>query len=81
LQLGKPILVLPRRSDLGETRNDHQVATTRHFAAAGHVLAAYDEQELRVRIAELERQQPGPLLAGSASPELLSAIRGFLHGS
>ena len=79
LQLGKPILVLPRRSDLGETRNDHQVATARHFATAGHVLAAYDEQELPARVAELERQRPGPLLGGTASPELLSAIREFLH--
>ena len=79
LQLGKPILVLPRRSDLGETRNDHQVATAKHFAAAGHVLAAYDEGALVARMADLEQQRPGPLLGGSASPELLAAIRTFLR--
>ena len=27
LELGKPIIVMPRRGDLRETRNDHQLAT------------------------------------------------------
>ena len=27
LELGRPLLVLPRRASLGETRSDHQVAT------------------------------------------------------
>src|SRR5262245_45623766 len=46
LELGKPLLVFPRLSVLGETRNDHQIPTARHFADAGHVLAAFDETEL-----------------------------------
>src|SRR4051812_23579620 len=46
LQLRKPLLVLPRLSVLGETRNDHQIPTARHFADAGHILAAFDETEL-----------------------------------
>src|SRR5579859_3180811 len=31
LEAGKPILILPRRGDLKETRNDHQVATAQRF--------------------------------------------------
>ena len=31
LELGKPIIVMPRRGDLSETRNDHQIATAKHF--------------------------------------------------
>ena len=35
LELGKRIIVMPRRADLGEHRNDHQVATAKRFAAQG----------------------------------------------
>ena len=31
LELGRPILVMPRRADLRETRNDHQIATATRF--------------------------------------------------
>src|SRR5262245_2413506 len=31
LQIGKPILVMPRRAGLRETRTDHQVATAEQF--------------------------------------------------
>ena len=31
LQYSKPILVMPRRGSLGETRNDHQMATARQL--------------------------------------------------
>src|SRR5262245_61048293 len=46
LELGKSIIVMPRRGDLKETRNDHQVATARHLLAQGRVLVAFDEQQL-----------------------------------
>ena len=35
LEFGKHIIVMPRRADLGEHRNDHQVATAKRFAATG----------------------------------------------
>lgn len=78
LQLGKPLLVLPRRSSLGETRNDHQVSTARYFADAGHILAATDEHELTVRIDELEVFRPRASLNGHASLQLLDALRRFV---
>lgn len=31
LSAGKPIVVMPRRGHLGETRNDHQYATSQRF--------------------------------------------------
>lgn len=65
----KPILVMPRRSDLGETRNDHQVATARQFEALKLVEVAMDEDTLSSRLDELDR------LRASASP----SGRAFSH--
>jgi len=53
LELGKPIIVVPRRADLGEHRNDHQLATAKRFADMGLVSVAFQESELGKRIDEL----------------------------
>jgi UDP-N-acetylglucosamine transferase subunit ALG13 len=34
LEMGKPLLVMPRRAALGEHRNDHQLATAHRFAVS-----------------------------------------------
>lgn len=48
----KPILLMPRRADLGEHRNDHQLATVGKLAGRPGILVAKDESELPARIAE-----------------------------
>jgi UDP-N-acetylglucosamine transferase subunit ALG13 len=78
LQLGKPILVLPRRADLGETRNDHQFATADHFERAGYILVARSEAELGAKMDELESFRPRRRLGAVASPELMDRIRAFI---
>jgi len=80
LEIGKPILVMPRRGKLMETRNDHQVSTAVRFRELGMVSMAVDETELPACLDRLERQSVGPRIAGSASPELVATIRGFLRG-
>ncbi len=32
LELGKPLMIMPRRGNLSETRNDHQLATAKSFS-------------------------------------------------
>lgn len=47
LEYSKPIVIVPRRADLHEHRNDHQMATARKFElknCGGHV--AYNESDL-----------------------------------
>jgi UDP-N-acetylglucosamine transferase subunit ALG13 len=78
LQFGKPLLVLPRLSRLGETRNDHQVPTARHFAQAGHVLAATDETQLPALLDTIELFRPATLLKDRASDQLLARLREFV---
>ena len=78
LQLGKPLLVLPRRADLRETRNDHQLATASYFAKDGLILVADSETDVAGQMAELERFRPPTTLGDSAAPELIERVRRFL---
>jgi UDP-N-acetylglucosamine transferase subunit ALG13 len=60
LELGKPLLVMPRLRRYGELVNGHQEATARHFEKLGHVLVADDERELVDRIGVLPEFRPVP---------------------
>lgn len=81
LEAGKPILVMPRRGDLKETRNDHQVATAKQFLALGRVSVAMDETELPARLDELDRIAASEPISRHASPRLLEAVRNFIHAT
>lgn len=80
LEAGKPILVMPRRGDLMETRNDHQVATATQFRSLGHVAVAMDENELPAHLDRLGSLAAGAPISKAASPRLLSAVRAFING-
>ena len=80
LELGKPILVVPRHGDLGETRNDHQVATARRFSAEGLVRMADSPQELDRGLETLIREGAEARIAAEAQPELLARMRAFATG-
>ncbi len=78
LQFGRPLLVMPRRGDLRETRNDHQVATARRFDQMGKVAVAFDEHELPNRLDTLLCSSPADRIDAHASPDLINALRGFI---
>jgi UDP-N-acetylglucosamine transferase subunit ALG13 len=81
LECGKPIIIMPRRADLGEHRNDHQMATARHLAAQRRVSIAYDEMELFDELDDLENLRAGAVIPPSAQPQLLAALAAFVdHG-
>ena len=81
LVLSKPILALPRHASLGETRNDHQLATAEKFAERGMLVHASDEDEL-IALLERSRDWPaGPGLGSTASHRLLGAITDFVNES
>lgn len=81
LQRGKPLLVLPRLSKFGETRNDHQVPTAKHFAEAGYILAASEEGELPQRMRDLERFHPRGIISRCASAPLIKRVRACIFDS
>jgi UDP-N-acetylglucosamine transferase subunit ALG13 len=80
LELGKPIVVMPRRGALRETRNDHQVATAERFGAQGRIIVANDEQDLAEKLDHALTVPGKNPIALEATPRLISTIRGFLDG-
>jgi UDP-N-acetylglucosamine transferase subunit ALG13 len=80
LELGKPIVVMPRRGELHETRNDHQVATAERFGAQGRIIVANNEQDLpqKLDLALTLGETAG--IATQASPRLIATLRTFLQG-
>ena len=81
LEYGKPLLVMPRRGDLAETRNDHQVATAERFRELGRVHVAGDEKALAEWLDRVADLRGSDAICPSASPELLAALREFVLGA
>lgn len=79
LELGKRILVMPRRADLGEHRNDHQIATARRLSEHGRILTAMDQQELHEKLDQLQNPITSERLSSKASPNLIRTIRMFIE--
>lgn len=80
LDLCKPLLILPRRGDLQETRNDHQLATARSLASRLGVWVAWDDTDL-IRLLEhlaVMTNRPVPKTA-QADPRLLAGLREFIR--
>jgi UDP-N-acetylglucosamine transferase subunit ALG13 len=75
----KPILLMPRRFDRGEHRNDHQVATVRHLHGRSGLLIAMDESELEARIAEGLTLSSAKVELSQSAFQLRSAIAGFIE--
>lgn len=81
LELGKPIVVMPRRGKFRETRNDHQVATAERFGSHGQVIVAQDENDLAEKLDSAITVPGNNPIAMEATPRLISTIRGFLDGN
>ena len=81
LEMARPLLVMPRRAKFMETRNDHQVATAKHFTQSTHIVAAMDEIALTAAL-ELVDDLPVPQRINSfASLDLLESVRAFISGA
>ena len=78
LQMGKPILIMPRRASLRETRNDHQVATSEQFSRFDSVAVAWDEKELITKLESIDNMHGSQTIGTTASSELVAAIREFI---
>ena len=80
-EAGKPIVIMPRRADLGEHRNDHQQGTAQEMAALPNVYVASDAAalcDILDRLVAGQSHQAQPRLASTAQPQLLYALRSFV---
>lgn len=78
LELGKPVLIMPRRAALGEQRNDHQLATVRKLEGLGLATVAHDEVELAERLLGLDQMKAGNPQRAGERERLLDTIGSFL---
>ncbi|HJL18852.1 MAG TPA: glycosyltransferase [Sandaracinaceae bacterium LLY-WYZ-13_1] len=78
MERGTPILVMPRRAALHETRNDHQVATAKRFERFDGISVAWDEIELPARLDELPSLQGAAVLAHDAEGPLIETVAAFI---
>ncbi len=82
LSANKPILILPRRGHLHETRNDHQFATALKFQSKRGIYVALDEDELPEKLDAMTRTHSDKVEVESISPQadaqLISVIRNLI---
>lgn len=81
LELGKPIVVMPRRADLGEHRNDHQLQMVRSYLVNPHIRVAMDEFALAGHLDALRTAVHIDGCPPQTSPQLLSCIQAFIAGA
>jgi len=79
LEMGKPIIVMPRRSELNEHRNNHQISTAQKFLEQGTIHVAMDENELKQKLADVDNLRCCGTAGNQASPQLLSALSDFVN--
>ncbi len=81
LSRGKPIVVMPRRGHLRETRNDHQFTTAKHLGDRPNIFVAKDETELPAlldRTLETLGQHKQAPVSQDAPPQFTAALREYL---
>ncbi len=81
LEIGKPIVVMPRRGFLRETRNDHQVATAERFGSRGRVIVANDQKDFASKLDYALTLSTMDPINPEASPRLIATIRAFMDGT
>ena len=79
LRMEKTLVVMPRKADLGEHRNDHQIATVRELGSRGLVHAVADERALADTLDTLGTLSPLPPLPEFAQASLIDRVRRFVH--
>ncbi|CAO4157267.1 glycosyltransferase [Methylorubrum extorquens] len=78
LELGKPILIMPRRAAFGEHRNDHQLSTSRLMAEQNIVTVAEDEGELIKLLDRIESLGRSAEISSHAGAQLIGRISAFI---
>lgn len=81
LEARRPLVVVPRRADLGEHRNDHQAATVARLSGRRLINAAADEVEL---VAFLQGDIELMAIEGippAADESLIEALRRAIGGA
>lgn len=77
---GLPVVMMPRRADMSEHRNDHQTATARSLGHLSGVYVAWDEVEL-VRLLASPLTPPSRAADNASRQRLKDALAGMIRAS
>lgn len=77
-RMQRPLIIVPRRHDLNEHRNDHQVATAREVEGTIGVRVAWDIADLKDMVKVLEPIPTEPTLSPQAEL-LIARLRDFFN--
>ncbi|MCK8465172.1 hypothetical protein MUY35_15035 [Aliiroseovarius sp. S1339] len=84
LSSGKPIVVMPRRGHLRETRNDHQYTTAQYLGDRSGIFVAKDEHDVAAvldkAVASLSDENVSKL-SNFAEPKFTESLREFILNS
>lgn len=78
-RLAKPVVLLPRRADLNEHRNDHQLATVQQLEGRTGILIAKSEGDLAGKIAEGLSLPDWASEGGRSAETLRAAVAHFIE--
>jgi UDP-N-acetylglucosamine transferase subunit ALG13 len=76
IELGKPIIVVPRKASLGEHLDDHQYATAKQLEAERKVLVAYEVSELSDKLEQANTFVPAEK---QGAQRILETVEAFLN--
>lgn len=76
----RPLIVCPRRFDLGEHRNDHQLATARHLEGRPGIYVAWWPEEI-ASILKQELRLPASETANPERAKLISYLADVIGSS
>lgn len=79
LHFTRPVLVMPRRGNFGETRNDHQLDTAEHLSGVIGVDVAIDEDSLIAKLSGIDEARSVPSISSHAEEQLTNCIHEFIH--
>lgn len=77
-KLQKPIVLMPRRANSGEHRNDHQLATAKQLEETGGIFVAWEEKELTQAIKHALHSPPVGERASPSLARLRKATESFI---
>lgn len=79
LELAKPIIILPRDADFGETRNQHQKATAKKFSQYPNITVAETEKDLVSALNNFSGSPEATAISSDASDELIDFLGTYIR--
>jgi UDP-N-acetylglucosamine transferase subunit ALG13 len=77
---GIPMILMPRRESLHETRNDHQYHAALRMRNTPGISVVMNEDEVPVILDQFDWEKKPEVDFGATSPELIQRVSGFIQG-